>query len=269
MSKRNRATLKNFFRKGAMPSEEQFGDLIDSSLNMVDEGFSKTPEDGFEITTLGEHENLVSFFRGNDPERPTWSIAHGHGDHNLLFNNRREEGSASPALALDPEGRVGINNGGPEWDLDVNGVIRARGRIGCNPTGDATVPADGRWHDITGSLTGCHAFEVVAGAGKRKTGRYALMHAIALNTFNPGGFFFNLFNLKKRISYTQAYYFARRDKLRLRWHQEAQNYHYTLQIRSNTDYGEGIRIMFGITSLWFDERMIGSWGEQEGEVPPE
>jgi hypothetical protein len=259
MAKRNRDTLKNFFKKGALPSEDQFGDLIDSTVNMVDEGFSKTPQNGLEIASLGEHDTLVSFFQGSDSERPTWTMAHGHDGDNLLFSNG-EDKVASPLLALTPEGRVGVNTGAPEWDLDVKGVIRAEGRIGANPTTETAIPANGKWHDITGPLAGCHAFEVMAGVGKKKSGKYALMHAIAVNTFNPGGFFFNLFNLKKRIRYSQSYYYSLGDKLKLRWHQEGP--HYYLQIRTNTDYGEGIRIRYYLTRLWFDEEMRGSWDNE-------
>lgn len=261
MAKRNRDTLKNFFKKGSLPSEEQFGDLIDSTLNMVDEGFSKTHENGLEIVSHGDHETVVSFFKGNDPDRPTWSMGHGRSADSLLFRNRKSNADRSPALTLAPDGRVGVNTDTPAWDLDVKGVIRAEGRIGVNPTRETEVPADGTWHSITDPLNGCHAFEVMAGVGKKKSGKYALMHAIAVNVFNPRGFLFNLFNLKKRIRYSQSYYCSLGDKLKLRWYQDGQ--HYYLQLRTNTDYGVGIRIRYYLTRLWFDEEMRGSWESRD------
>ena len=35
----NRQTLKNYFKKGGFATEKHFVDLIDSSLNVVDDGF--------------------------------------------------------------------------------------------------------------------------------------------------------------------------------------------------------------------------------------
>ena len=74
MGKANRSTLKNFFQRGHMPSERQFADLIDSMLNMVDEGFDKSPEDGLKISQLGENAALISFYHPTDLRRPTWII---------------------------------------------------------------------------------------------------------------------------------------------------------------------------------------------------
>ena len=38
MSQQNRTTLKNYFRTGQRPTQEQFTDMIDSSLNLTDDG---------------------------------------------------------------------------------------------------------------------------------------------------------------------------------------------------------------------------------------
>jgi len=74
MAKKNRSTLKRYFRKGALPSEDQFVDLIDSTLNTIDEGFDKTPENGFEISLLGDHPRLISFFKTAAAKDAVWSI---------------------------------------------------------------------------------------------------------------------------------------------------------------------------------------------------
>ena len=41
--------LQEQFQHGKMPTEEDFADLIESMLNMLDEGFDKTPEAGFKV----------------------------------------------------------------------------------------------------------------------------------------------------------------------------------------------------------------------------
>lgn len=250
MAKRNRDTLKHFFSKGSLPSEDQFHDLIDSAVNQIDEGFDKSPDNGLEITPAGNRDSLISFFRSQDPERPIWSIDYGAGD-GLDFTQQAKK--VTP-LSLGADGKVGIGNTAPKWQLDVGGVIAATGRIGVYRQG--TVPADGQWHDLTDGLDGVHAFELIAGAGKRKSGRYALIHAFALNCFNPRGWFFNFLNRKKAIDSRQSYYRSTSDKLKLRWRGDDKKYF--LQIKSNSDYGDGIRISYYITRLWFDEDMSGS-----------
>jgi len=266
MAKRNRSTLKNYFRKGKLPSEDHFGDLIDSTLNTVDEGFDKSREHGFEISSLGDYDSLISFFRSSDPKDPRWTISYdGRQDDTLLFKKHGEHGEQYPVLSLAmemrtgtdaaemPAARVGINTKDPQYTLDVGGVIRAEGRIG-NWTKQNVVPADGRWHKITEALDGCHAFEVVAGAGRKATGKYALMHAVVLNAYNPKGLLTRF--LKKRIRYSHAYYQSRGNKLKLRW--VGSNRGYFLELRSNCDYGDAIQIQYHVTQLWFDNRMLGS-----------
>ncbi len=262
MAKRNRSTLRNFFREGALPSADQFGDLIDSSLNTIDEGFDKSLENGFEISSIGSHDTLVSFLRNSSPDSPLWSISYDRDQNKLIFNQIDEDKKITPVLVMTPDQKVGINKKEPEWDLDVAGVVRSQGRIGVASESQPTIPADGEWHTITGPLSGCHAFEVMAGAGNKGTGRYALMHAIAMNTFNPKGIFFNFLNFKKRVKYHHAYYNAMGNRLKVRWIGEGTEYY--LQLRSRSDYGDGCQIRYYITDLWFDNVMSGSIPRPEG-----
>ena len=252
MAKRRRSTLKHFFRQGALPSAEQFGDFIDSTVNQVDDGFDKTPEHGFEISSLGTHDSLISFFRESRSERALWTIGYDEQRDKLLFKKLDQSERPHTVLALSPDGKVGINRKDPEQVLDVAGAVRSEGRIGVAPD-ERTVLADGKWHDITEPLTGCHALEIIAGVGKQKTGRYALMHAIALNAYNPTGLFFNFFKRKNRINCQHAYYSARGNKLQLRWAGPGREYR--LQLRSRCNYGEGVYVRYYVTKLWFDAGM--------------
>lgn len=284
MGRRNRETLKNFFKKGSLPSEENFHDLIDSSLNMNDEGFNKTPENGLEILSQARRPTLLSFFRDEDPADPIWRIAFDEVDRRrlLVWDQGPPEGEPDeavepqvpePTLALGPGARVGVNTRTPERELDVNGYVRSVGREGVVPDRaaleDAAVGAveqapalaDGRWHTITAPLDGCHALEVVAGVGVKRTGRYALLHAVAVNPYHPTGFLVDLFGWKKRIRITQGYHRSRSDRLALRWSTDPKGY--VLQIRTRRDYGtysgKQVRIRYHLTELWSDHDMSGSW----------
>jgi len=292
MTPRSRATLKKYFGPGARPSTDQFGDLIDSALIMDDEGFSKTVEDGLKIVTLGAANALVSFERPVS-ERPEWSIGFLDGKSDQLGLKRGplkssslpmvafEAGLATAAtngangakpasaalLRLNAQVGIGLGADPPRSALDVKGVVRADGRLGR----EVQVPADGKYHPITDELGGCVAFEVMAGVGSPGQKRFALMHALAMNTFNPSPWD-NIFFLKKRIRCRHAYYGRWSDQLQLRWapstdtddpnKKYGDGARYVLQIRSRTDYADPDarvpkpQITAFVTKLWFDAHMV-------------
>jgi hypothetical protein len=270
MAKQDRKTLRNYFSKGKLPTENQFADLIDSSLNLLDDCFEHTSEEGFKISTVGSQEGLFSFYDGDNPHEPRWTLGLEGNRDELVFrkhNTDSENKKQNSTLSLG-QGRIGVNQDKPETELDVNGVISAAGRRGTYKAG--LVPADGKWHDLSGELEGCRAFEVLAGAGKVTTGKYALLHAIALNAHHPEGWLFNLFNHKRRIRCTQSYYRSMRDKLKLRWNavgRNGRNILYRLEIRTNSDYGKEIMIQYSLTDLWFDPLMSKSSAQHQDGIP--
>ncbi|HUG26163.1 hypothetical protein [Piscinibacter sp.] len=265
MTSRNRETLRNFFDDGKLPTRDHFGDLIDSMLNMSDEGFRKSAENGVEVATPVGYDALISFYREQSAKTALWSMSYGGDRDQLLFQHGSVGASRGlpPVLALDARDRVGINTAEPRHALDVAGVVAAQGRLGTFESAAAQpLLADGEWHDLTDVLQGCQAFEVMAGAGHPGGGRFALMQAVALNTFNPTSGWFDFLSRKKRIRCHNAWYGRRCDKLELRWNgSSGRNASYTLQIRSKCDYGPGVRIKAHLTRLWFDETM------QEGVAP--
>jgi hypothetical protein len=241
MAKKNRKSLKNAFRQGAQPTEDSFGDVIDSALNVVDDGFDKTDKDGFKITQLGTSGKLMSFYENVAVRDPAWSVRLGQESRQLIVGNERNQ----PALTVSAgdesqENRIGVNKANPDHALDVEGVVAAHGRLGAHR---GTVKADGTWQTIAGPFDGCHAFEVMAGVGEKQTGRYALLHSIVINTFNRN----------PTIDSRQSHYGSRCDRLRLRWAGDTNAYR--LEIRTRCAYGEHIAIQYQLTDLWFDPFM--------------
>ena len=49
MDRKDRHTLKSYFQKGDVPTEEQFAELIDSVPNIVDDGEAVRTEDGWAL----------------------------------------------------------------------------------------------------------------------------------------------------------------------------------------------------------------------------
>ncbi len=247
MPARCRDTLKAYFANGSLPSADQFADLIDSMLSMRDEGLEKTPEAGLMLAQLKEGP-LISLFKDVPIDHPLWSVKIDlkSGRNKLTFLNAKDE----EILTLTQEGRVVVNHNHPDGDLTVGGTIASRGRIGASDARKFPVNADGQWHAITPVLKGCNALEIMAGVGKPKSGKYALMHAMALKTFDARG----------KIVYHQAHYGSRCNRLKLRWKKE-KNKQYQLQLKTKCCYGtcgeppKPVEVKYYITKLWFDEMM--------------
>lgn len=254
MAKKNRKTLKHFFKSGSMPREEHFEDLIDSTLNIRDDGFERTPDHGIKISAVGRENKLLSFLSSLESENIEWSLELKDDDTLVLKRNKHENSdhkqdniaseifeNDQDVISFSNDGKVGIGNKKPDFALDISGTMSSWGRAG--KTGEKEVFADGKWHAIIENLNGCNAFEIIAGTGKEKTGKYSLMHAFAVNAFHD----------RKKIKYHQAYFLSRCSKIKLRWKGTRNNYR--LEIKTGTSFGEDVVIKYNITQLWFDPLM--------------
>jgi hypothetical protein len=238
MSIQNRNTLKGFFKKGQLPTESHFHDLIDSLNNKVDDGISKTSDDGLILSATGSSEKLISFYRSIEAKNPGWSIEINRGNENLSINNH----IGDVIMSFSNDGNVGVNNNDPQHNLDINGTLSFSGRLGNKYSGK--VLGDGKWHKILKELNGCHALEVVADIGKKKTGRYAMLHAFAMSTFGKSN---------HKIDIRQAYYGVRSNKIELRW--TGTTYDFNLEIRTRNTYNGEYYIQYYISDLWLDTFM--------------
>ena len=261
MTKRNRKTLIDNFADGSLPTQEAFGDLIDSMVNIVDDGFDKSAQDGMKVAQLGNNK-LISFYDEITVKAPLWSVAFsmpGYGGEavnyknlNFFYGNNNATGltlvNAGEDETVEGKIRVGINKNSPEHEVDVVGVVASDGRIGREGRKENQVRADGKWHPIITGLDGCQAFEIMAGVGKPNSGRYALLHAFALNTFN---------SKRGNITYHQAHYSSRCDQIKLRWVGDTHNYSLEMSTRCNLEQNEDeeIYIRYYLTQLWFDPFM--------------
>ncbi len=287
MTKQDRTTLKSFFRDGALPSAERYGDLIDSTVNQIEDGFEKTPADGLRLSSVGGSRAVMSLYQGLSTPYPSWVMEHGEAAGSLHFRqglglagNDLDNDAPEPdpgttstnalaarsGLTLSRDGRLGVHSDTPEWRLDVGGVARMEGRIGQPTEGMEEVPADGTWQDVTRSLTGCQAFEVMAGAGGEVNyGRYSMVHAIAMNAYHPRNPILNWLFGRRRIRSQTAMYGSYADRIRLRWVATSERHHFKLQMRTNANFGKGKTIRYYMTRLWFDPTMSGSRGGEARE----
>jgi hypothetical protein len=247
MAMKDRITLKNYFKAGALPSQASFENLIDSQVNKIDDGFSKTRKDGLMLSSVGGTDSLLSFYEEIQDEKAQWVInikKDGIEDENKNDLQITEPGKETPVLTLNKKSRIGINEPNPQHTLDVNGWVSSNGRVGSYARAN-TIPADGTWHPVTSSLNYCQAFEIVARTGIKGTGKHAIMHAIAVSAFGSSS---------SRIRKTRGWYnFWKPVRLQLRW--VGSTYDYRLEMRCKQNLGTDVRIIYYITQLWSDEEL--------------
>lgn len=249
MPKLNRSTLKNFFKNGNNPSQAHFADLIDSTINKIDDGFAKNMDDGLQLSPLGESNKVVSFYESVGDTNPNWQISVNPEEraHGLAFS----DGKGKHRLFLGNNGNIGINTAYPRAQLDVRGTSVLTTRMGGYIMGK--VPADGNWHPVAEKLADCNAFEIVAKAlGKKGRGQYAMAHAIAISVFG---------SRSSKVKVTQSHFGMFWNKIRFRWRGESGNYQ--LEMKTGTNYGmdqdKPIYIHYHIGKLW-DDKMFFKTG---------
>lgn len=242
MARRNRDTLKDYFRRGKRPDEQAFADLIDSSLNTLDDGFNHSSQIGVGLTPMSEEGVVISTYRNPEDAQAIWEIAVDRKSGDLQIR-RRIEMVSNPVLTLK------YHAGESQHDSDIvfNGTVHSRGRKGSYKTGK--VNADGKWHDILSQADrmdeGCWAFEIVAGCGERNKGRYALLVATAMHCFGS----------RPKIRKIRSTFGIWGNKICLRWVKEKDRFSCKLQIKTYFKYGEGTEIDYQIMSLWDNPEM--------------
>lgn len=240
----NRQTLKKFFSAGARPKESNFSSLIDSMMNKIDDGISKTMEDGLMLSPEGkESDRILSIYESIEDQLPQWSFTlNQEEDKGLSIIAPVTKDEANNVMHFQKTGAIGVGTKTPRTTLEIDGTLGIDTRVGTYKL--ETVPADGKWHDVITNLDGCVAFEVVAQVGKEKTGKYALLHANAVSTFGKS---------HHRIRRTQAHYGWFWNKIAIRF--TGSTYNYKLQLKTRSDYGTGHNISFHITKLWDNDMM--------------
>lgn len=253
-----RNTLKNFFKSGSSPTEVNFSDLIDSTMNKVDDGIGKSQEDGMIFAPQGKSRRLISFFEHIKNRNPLFSIS--FSDDNLTKGISFDDSKKESCLFLKDGTHVGIGTKMPQHTLDVKGFIGMKGRVGTYVQG--AIPADREWHNIIENLDGCQAFEVMAkAAGRKGRGKYAMVHAVALSTFGISN---------NKIRKTTANYGPFWHRIQLRWKSDS-HYSYHLQIRTRSHYGlddneRPYMIQYHITNLWPYHSQIEQREQKEENV---
>lgn len=234
----NRDSLYEKFKNGKRPHEGDFEDLINSTINKLDDGIAKSFESGLELAPQGdEGSTVISLYEKLSDADASWliNLKGEEGNKDLYLENKEAE---NPALFLNRKNQIGINTNDPSCELEVNGVIGAKGRVGTYAQGE--ISANGEWMTILKGLEGVNAFELVAYAHDEKgKGKYALTRATLLNAYSGN---------RGRIKRTNDYYgWKWWHRIRLRW--VGTPFDYSLEMKTASDYGDEGRINYHIATL--------------------
>lgn len=245
----SREDLKRFFRNGEIPTENHFSNLIDSTINKQDDGFSKDDENGLIISSRGSSKKFVTLYKNIDDLNPFFYIEKDEREIGALrftpSGDKNEEKEEENSFFFHENGSVGIGTrSNEEFKLKVNGFVGLQGRVGTYAQGQ--VPSDGSWHSIIEGLDNCQAFEIIARTGKKGFGKFAILHAHALSAFGKSS---------NRIRKVSAHYGSFWNKIGIRWKSKG-THDYSLQLRTNRNYGKDVYIHYKVSKLWDDEMFL-------------
>ncbi|BDD07355.1 hypothetical protein [Aureibacter tunicatorum] len=247
MSLLNRKTLKSFFRKGNIPTEVNFSDLIDSSVNKVDDGFSKSSDDGLQVSTIGDSDKLVSFYENIKDLKANWSFVMNPKNQNKGFGLRNLN-TDKISLFIRDNNYIGVGTMSPKSEMDIRGALSVESLIGNFAQG--TIPADGQWHTVIPDLSEYSAFEIMAKAsGPKGRGKYVLAHVNAVCAYGARN---------GSIKINQSYYGWPFNRIKARWVGGVNEYHLQLKTASHfglSEEGNPYELKYFVTNL-YDKRCM-------------
>lgn len=231
MAKTNRRTLKEYFGKGKKPDSGQFADLIDSMLNIVDDGFNKSAERGLLLSPLDDAGAVMEIRQNILDGEPAWIISLGKGGELHIHRGMDEEA----LLTLSQDGKIvlGTND---KISLEINGTVHADSFIGGYLQGRAL--ANGQWQNIGELDYGCVGYCIEAACGLKGKGRYALAEVTAMHCFGKHPY----------IRSSRSWFGSRFNKIQFRWHSEGLNC--VLQVRTRSDYGEDVWVHYRVKRMF-------------------
>lgn len=147
INKRDRSVLKSYFVERALPTEENFAELIDGMINQREDGVVKQPGSPLSLQASGDensYKKVLQLFEDFADADPAWTLTlrprsvvsdPGSGKRGFSIGT---PGGVSRLFIDHASGRVGVGTVEPQARLHVAGEMRVDGKLGV--------------HDETGAL---------------------------------------------------------------------------------------------------------------------
>ncbi|MEH1945275.1 MAG: tail fiber domain-containing protein [Nostoc sp.] len=129
MAQKSRTELQGLFKTGAKPSQQDFADFIESTLNIKDDGIEKPSgaDNPLKIKAQSTDEKLLDFYAG---EAKTWSINQKPQPERIGLNISNS--GVSRLFIASSDGNVGIGTTNPGAKLEINGDLKLQLGVAVN-----------------------------------------------------------------------------------------------------------------------------------------
>lgn len=128
ISRSKRSALRAYFVKKAIPTEDQFAELIDGSINIQDDGIVRLPDKPLSIQAdTSVDKNVLDFYRNFSDSAPEWKI--GLNDAAKVGLNISDSGGTSRLFIDKATGNVGVGMTEPQARLHISGGTRIDGDL--------------------------------------------------------------------------------------------------------------------------------------------
>ena len=182
-NRKNRNTLKEYFRKGAIPTEEQFGELIDSTLNLVEDEQVIRTDTGWAFFPKQEGSLDLDLYTGKfTPEvgRPVWSLS-VTPEKKLIIKNSQGD----MIMEVTQDNSFTLHGNLTVEDTVTASAYKTKGGGGATPGEDyVTIPADKNWYDLPLDVSregfGCRVYRIYASFREPGTGLCGLTRVTAI-----------------------------------------------------------------------------------------
>ena len=236
---KDRETLKSYFQRGDVPTEEQFAELIDSVPNIYEDGQAKvSPTEAIRLFP-SDKDGVVATVFSSDPEKPgaspLWRIAIT-GDNGLEIRDGKDE----PVMTVDREKNV-----------SVAGTVKAAGFLSDGGDEENTpgtdilkIKANGYWQNLpveaeAGQETkGCRVYRISACYVNSLTRKYSACEAVASHSDGHG----------RKVRSQRRHWWGWSGHVKIRW--KKTDGKLCLQIRSKGVQSGAETIYCRIETIW-------------------
>ena len=236
---KDRKTLKSYFQRGDVPTEEQFAELIDSVPNIYEDGQVKvSPTEGIRLFP-SDKDGMVATVFSSAPEKPgtspLWRIVLT-GDNGLEIR----DGKDNPVMTVDREKNVSVagtmkaagflSDGGDEEDTPGTDILK--------------IKANGYWQNLpveaeAGQETkGCRVYRISACYVNSLTRKYSACEAVASHSDGHG----------RKVRSPRRHWWGWSGHIKIRW--KKTDGKLCLQIRSNGVQSGAETIYCRIETIW-------------------